>query len=150
MLARAGDSSGVSSVEIRASMRQEDDGRWTAAVVGEGELRVSAPTREECLGKLREAVSAGPGDLLVVEVVPRLAGVAEAAAVMRWDKRRVVTYIDRGRFPQPLQSLASGRVWLREELERFSAEWHARRAERLARAASAHHGGPESGTPRTS
>lgn len=123
-------------------MRQDDDGQWTAATAGGRELGVSAPTREECLAKLRDSVAAGPGDLLVVEVVPRLAGVAEAAAVMRWDKRRVVTYIDRGRFPEPLQSLASGRVWLREELERFSSEWHARRAERLARAASAPEHGP--------
>jgi hypothetical protein len=60
--------------------------------------------------------------------------VAEAAEVMGWDKRRVVTYIDRGRFPEPIQSLASGRVWLRGDLERFAESWHARQKERRRRA----------------
>jgi hypothetical protein len=63
----------------------------------------------------------------VVDVIPRLAGVAEAAQVMGWDKRRVVTYIDRGRFPEPIQSLASGRVWVRAEVEAFAEAWHVRR-----------------------
>jgi hypothetical protein len=120
-------------MEIRASMRQDDGGLWTATVPGESEVRVSAPSRAECVSKVRDAAAAGPGDTLLIEVLPRLAGVAEAAAVMRWDKRRVVTYIDRGRFPEPLQALASGRVWVRDEVERFSGEWHARRADRLAR-----------------
>lgn len=64
---------------------------------------------------------------LIVEVSPVLAGVAEAAEVMGWDKRRVITYIDRGRFPEPLQSLASGRVWLRSDVEAYAEEWRARR-----------------------
>lgn len=64
--------------------------------------------------------------MLVVEVLPLLAGVAEAARVMGWDKRRVITYIDRGRFPAPLQALASGRVWVRGDVERFADEWWAR------------------------
>jgi hypothetical protein len=69
------------------------------------------------------------GDLVtvVVEVVPELAGVAEAAEVMRWDKRRVITYIDRGRFPEPIQSLASGRIWVRSDVEEFAETWRARR-----------------------
>jgi len=67
---------------------------------------------------------------LVVEVVPVLAGVAEAADVMGWDKRRVITYIDRGRFPEPLQSLASGRVWVRSDVETFARDWRARRGRR--------------------
>ncbi len=69
----------------------------------------------------------------MVEVVPVLAGVAEAAEVMGWDKRRVVTYIDRGRFPEPVQSLASGRVWLRADVEAFATEWWARRERRRDR-----------------
>jgi hypothetical protein len=56
---------------------------------------------------------------------------------MGWDKRRVVTYIDRGRFPEPIQSLASGRVWLRQDLERFAQAWHARQKERRRRPRSA-------------
>jgi hypothetical protein len=69
---------------------------------------------------------------LIVEVVPRLAGVAEAAQVMGWDKRRVVTYIDRGRFPEPIQSLASGRVWVRKDVEEFAQAWRARQKRRRA------------------
>ena len=42
---------------------------------------------------------------------------------MGWDKRRVVTYLDRGQFPEPLTSLASGRIWLREDVEAFAEEW---------------------------
>jgi hypothetical protein len=53
--------------------------------------------------------------------------VAEAAEVMGWDKRRVITYIDRGTFPQPLQALASGRVWVRTDVEAFAETWRARR-----------------------
>jgi hypothetical protein len=67
---------------------------------------------------------------LIVQAVPRLAGVAEAAQVMGWDKRRVITYIDRGRFPEPIQSLASGRVWLRKDLEDFAKAWHERQRRR--------------------
>jgi len=68
--------------------------------------------------------------VLVVEVISRVAGVAEAADVMGWDKRRVITYINRGRFPEPIQALASGRVWLRQDLEEFAVAWRARRRER--------------------
>jgi hypothetical protein len=70
---------------------------------------------------------------LLVEVTPRLAGVAEAAEVMGWDKRRVVTYISRGRFPEPLQALASGRVWARSTLEEFARDWRARQSKRKRR-----------------
>jgi hypothetical protein len=73
-----------------------------------------------------------PPVTLIVEVTPTLAGVAEAADVMGWDKRRVVTYIDRGRFPEPIQSLASGRIWLRTDVESFARAWRARRAGRTA------------------
>jgi hypothetical protein len=66
-------------------------------------------------------------------VTPRLAGVAEAAEVMGWDKRRVMTYISRGRFPEPLQALASGRVWTRSSVEDFAREWNARQAKRKRR-----------------
>ena len=68
---------------------------------------------------------------MVVEVVPALAGVAEAADVMGWDKRRVITYIDRGRFPEPVQSLASGRVWVRSDVESFARDWRAKQGRRF-------------------
>ena len=95
---------------------------------------VTGSSRERCLGALRRGIERrlaqageGAGLTLVVDVIPRLAGVAEAAQVMGWDKRRVVTYIDRGRFPEPIQSLASGRVWVRAEVEAFAEAWHVRR-----------------------
>ena len=43
---------------------------------------------------------------------------------------RLNTYLDRGSFPQPIQSLASGRVWRRADVEAFASEWRARRAMR--------------------
>ena len=137
-------------MEIRAVMAQGDDGRWTASASGAPGVRASGASRERCLAGLRRAVerSLPPAErrepvTLVVETVPLLAGVAEAADVMGWDKRRVVTYIDRGRFPEPVQSLASGRIWRRADVEAFRNEWSARRA-RTARAARARRGAPRS------
>ena len=128
-------------MEIRAVMAQAGDGRWTASTADDAGVRASGSSRERCLASLRRAVerSVPTGKrrepiTLVVETLPELAGVAEAADVMGWDKRRVVTYIDRGRFPQPVQSLASGRIWRRADVEAFRNEWWARRA-RATRAA---------------
>lgn len=123
-------------------MRQRG-GRWVAGIDGDPSVRASGTSRERCLQGLRKAVesearSDEPGAgatpveplTLVVEVVPALAGVAEAAEVIGWDKRRVITYINRGRFPEPVQSLASGRVWLRADVERYATDWRSRRARR--------------------
>ena len=128
-------------MEIQVSMRQEEDGRWVAAVPdGQGvpSVLTKAPSRAECLARLRRSLDRGLPEgpengrtvTLLVDVFPRLAGVAEAAQIIGWDKRRVITYIDRGRFPEPLQSLASGRVWSREAIEDFAEAWHARQASR--------------------
>jgi hypothetical protein len=68
----------------------------------------------------------------VVEAAPDLVGVAEAAAILDWDKRRVITYVDRGSFPEPLASLAGGRVWARSDVEAFREAFLARQ-ERRAR-----------------
>ena len=128
--------------ELRASMREEPHGRWVAtagrveegsgATPGGGDVRLEADSREECLAALRRHLRPlRPEDddplVLIVETLPRLAGVAEAATVMGWDKRRVITYLNRGRFPDPVQSLASGRVWIRGDVERFADRWWARR-----------------------
>lgn len=51
--------------------------------------------------------------------VPPLAGVAEAAEILTWDKRRVATYIKRGDFPEPIQRLASGPIWTRKQIEDY-------------------------------
>jgi len=119
-------------------MAQTDDGRWTASADTDRPVRASGTSRERCLASLRRAVERSlPSPrrdepiTLVVETLPLLAGVAEAADVMGWDKRRVVTYIDRGSFPEPVQSLASGRIWRRSDVEAFRNEWSARRARRV-------------------
>ncbi len=80
-------------------------------------------SREDCVAALREHSEAA--EPLAIEVVPRIAGVAEAAAIMGWDKRRVMTYVRRGSFPEPFVHLASGRVWRREDVEAFAASWRA-------------------------
>jgi hypothetical protein len=125
---------GEGYVEFRALMTQSEDGRWTAAVDGDPAVKASGRTRERCLAGLRRAVDRAVPPrtrqeplTIVVETYPLLAGVAEAAEVMGWDKRRVVTYIDRGSFPEPVQTLASGRVWRRSDLEAYAAHWRARR-----------------------
>jgi hypothetical protein len=144
-------------VEILVVMRQAAEGTWVARtradLVQARAVVASGASRQECLADLRDALEregirphpSEPLDL-VVEVFPVLAGVAEAAAVMEWDKRRVVTYIDRGSFPAPLQALASGRVWARSDVEEFAVAWRAKqraRRERAARRASR----PRSGSP---
>jgi hypothetical protein len=87
-------------------------------------VEVTGISTRSCLEELRKAV--GDDATLTVEVVPTLAGVAEAAEIMGWDKRRVITYIDRGQFPEPITWLASGRIWLREDVETYAQDWRAR------------------------
>jgi len=110
--------------QVRARM-WEAGGRWYAQVVDAPVfLEVTATARLACLDELREAV--GDDVVLTVDVIPPLVGVAEAAEIMGWDKRRVITYIDRGHFPEPISWLAAGRVWLREDVEAYAADWRAR------------------------
>jgi hypothetical protein len=105
----------------------ETGGRWYARILDAPMfVEVTGTSRDGCLDELRRAI--GDDVELTVEVIPRLAGVAEAAEIMGWDKRRVITYLDRGSFPEPLTALASGRVWLREDVEAYAGEWRARRA----------------------
>ena len=94
-------------------------------------VEVTGSSRARCLASLRRA--AGEGVSVIVEVTPALAGVAEAAAILGWDRRRVITYLDRGSFPDPVARLASGRVWRREDVEAFARAWNRGRAERRAR-----------------
>jgi len=91
-------------------------GRWFAMVLDAPVyVEVTGTSKRSCLEELRKAV--GEDAVLTVEVVPPLAGVAE---------RRVITYIDRGQFPEPVMSLASGRIWLREDVESYAQDWRAR------------------------
>jgi hypothetical protein len=145
-------------MDVRISLRQNEDGTWSGRTLDGPEVEATGPTRDRCLAALRRGLERGPRELdqgdgpaaLIVEILPRLAGVAEAAAVMGWDKRRVITYIQRGSFPEPVQSLASGRIWVRSDVERFAREWRSRyerRARRrAARVAEAPAGGNGQGT----
>jgi hypothetical protein len=113
---------------VRARM-WETGGRWYAHVMDTpAYIEVTGITRSRCLEALRNLT--GDDVVLTVEVVPPVAGVAEAAEIMGWDKRRVITYLDRGSFPEPLTALASGRIWLREDVEAYAREWQARRSGR--------------------
>ena len=93
------------------------DGRWHGEL---GEFRTEASTERRCVASLRRAAGID-AEALVVEVVPELLGVAEAARLLGWDRRRVVTYLDRGVFPEPVAHLVSGRVWRRADIEAFGA-----------------------------
>jgi hypothetical protein len=45
----------------------------------------------------------------------------------------VITYIDRGHFPEPIAALAGGRIWLREEIEAYAEDWRARHPDTISR-----------------
>ena len=110
--------------DVRVRM-WETGGRWYAHILdAPAFIEVTGTSRERCIAELRKVT--GDDATLIVDVVPRIVGVAEAAEIMGWDKRRVVTYLDRGQFPEPLTSLASGRIWLREDIETFAEDWRAR------------------------
>lgn len=101
----------------------EFGGRWYGRLESPAFIEVTGTSREACIDELRKVT--GDDVVLTVEVVPSIAGVAEAAEIMGWDKRRVITYLNRGSFPDPLAALASGRIWLREDLEGYAREWRA-------------------------
>jgi len=105
-------------------MASTGDG-WTGRIPAT-RTEVTASSRRDCLAKLRRA--AGDGVSLAVEITPALAGVAEAAAILGWDKRRVITYVDRGSFPEPIARLASGRVWRWDDVEAFARAWARKQA----------------------
>jgi len=94
----------------------EDDGGWRGRVLPAG-AEIPGVDRESCLRELRRVAGSAA---LTVEVEPRLVGVAEAAALLGWDKRRIFTYLGRGSFPEPVARLASGRVWRRADVEAFA------------------------------
>lgn len=45
-----------------------------------------------------------------------LVGVQEAAQILGWDKRKVATYMKRGSFPEPIQRLAGGSIWTKQQI----------------------------------
>lgn len=116
----------------------EFGGRWYARIENSpAYIEVTGITREQCAAELRKIT--GDEVALTIEVVPTIAGVAEAAEILGWDKRRVITYLNRGSFPEPLASLASGRIWLRDDIEAYALEWRARHPDKRAPRAA---GGP--------
>lgn len=48
-----------------------------------------------------------------------LVGVAETAEILGWDKRKVSTYIKRGKFPEAVLRLKSGPIWERWQIEKY-------------------------------
>ena len=48
-----------------------------------------------------------------------IVGHYEVAKILGWQKQQVAVYISRGKFPEPLQKLASGPIWLKEDIEKF-------------------------------
>lgn len=108
----------------------EIDGGWSGRLLPDGRT-LHAPTRERLLARLRD--EAGEDAVLTVEIEPALVGMAEAAAILGWDKRRVATYVQRGSFPPPAVSLASGRVWRRDDVEAFARAFRRRLARRRRR-----------------
>src|SRR2546423_8408860 len=112
-------------------------GRWFGRIDPDGPVRTGR-TRAACAAQLRRAA----GDVsLMIEVVPELVGVAEAAAILGWDKRRVFTYISRGSFPEPVAMLASGRVWRRDDIEGYARSRDSARSGK-AKGRPAKRGGP--------
>ena len=122
-------------------MRQEGDGRWRAVAEGHP-IEVTGRDVRECVRNVHRAAlslmpavswEAGP-PVVFLEVLPKLVGVAEAADLMGWDKRRVATYVKRGAFPEPIAELAGGRVWAREDVMAFrDAFWARQRGRGRAR-----------------
>ncbi|GEO26209.1 hypothetical protein AAC03nite_19940 [Alicyclobacillus acidoterrestris] len=49
--------------------------------------------------------------------VPELAGVREVAEMTGWLPAKVSTYYKRGKLPKPVQVLASGPIWTRQQIE---------------------------------
>lgn len=124
-------------MSVAFRMRQEPGGRWRAVAEGHP-IEVTGKDVRECVRNVHRAAltllpavswEAGP-PVVFVEVLPTLVGVAEAAAIMGWDKRRVATYVKRDSFPQPLAELAGGRVWAREDVMAFREAFRARQRAR--------------------
>ena len=51
---------------------------------------------------------------------PRVVGLAEIAELLGVVKRTAQRYADRPDFPEPLERLAAGPVWLRDDVERWA------------------------------
>ena len=126
-------------MSIRFEARQERDGRWRATA-RDHEIVVEADDLDTCVERLhRSALDALPAvswksgpPVLFLEVTPHLVGVTEAARLLGWDRRRVATYVRRGAFPEPVASLAGGRVWALDDVAAFAEAFRERQRRRAA------------------
>lgn len=58
-----------------------------------------------------------------IESIPILVGLADAADLLGWDRRKVSAYYPRpkGDFPKPVQTISSGPVWTKKQIEDYKA-----------------------------
>lgn len=56
------------------------------------------------------------------KLIPPLVGVKEAAEILGWSKQQIGIYMTRGKFPEPIQRLASGPIWTKEQIEEYKRE----------------------------
>jgi hypothetical protein len=115
---------------ILGTVRQEARTRWSGRALDPA-AEVTARSREACIRKLERELAADSSHSIVIEVHPQLIGVAEAAKIIGWDKRHVITYLNRGKFPEPLTSLAGGRIWALDDIVAFARELRDRRGHRV-------------------
>ncbi len=52
-----------------------------------------------------------------------IVGVKEAAAILDWDPRRVTTYRNRNKFPEPVKVLAMGPIWVKQQIEEYAEQF---------------------------
>ncbi|MFN2543648.1 MAG: hypothetical protein ABR600_03620 [Actinomycetota bacterium] len=105
-------------------MWREGD-HWYGRLDARGAETHALRSRKACVERLRRGAGKA---VLTIEVVPDLVGVAEAAAILGWDKRRIFTYISRDSFPEAVALLASGRVWRRADVEEYARDRRRRRS----------------------
>lgn len=59
----------------------------------------------------------------VAQFAEDLVGLAEAAEILGWDRRRVSVYISRGKFPEPIARVAAGPLWTRRQIEEYKKQY---------------------------
>ena len=102
----------------------ETGGRWFAHILDvSAYIEVTATSRAGCLEELRKVT--GDDVDLMVEAILAVVGVAEAAEIMGWDKRRGDHLHRPWVVPGALTTLASGRIWIREDIEGYADHWRA-------------------------
>lgn len=53
-------------------------------------------------------------------IIPDLVGHKEVCDMLGWSKQQITVYISRGKFPEPIQRLASGPIWTKKQIEDFA------------------------------